>query len=136
MPRRQARLLGLVVVTVAAACVLAWLSSLVWPPVHPFWFSSAHAAGQYPDGKLHAWFDKLASGKGLCCSFADGRTLSDPDWGTHDDHYWVIIDRIRYAVPADAVVAAPNVFGRAVVWPYMDEQGQTLIRCFLPGGGV
>jgi hypothetical protein len=97
---------------------------------------AAQAAGQYPDGRLHAWFDTLASGKGLCCSFADGRTLSDPEWGTHGDHYWVIIDRIRYAVPADAVVAVPNVFGRAVVWPYMDEQDQTLIRCFMPGGGA
>jgi len=96
----------------------------------------AHAAGQYPDSKLHTWFDGLRSGKGLCCSFADGRTLADPDWGTHDDHYWVIVDGTRYAVPQDAVVSEPNRFGQAVVWPYKDENGQTLIRCFMPGGGV
>jgi len=101
-----------------------------------FAFAFAHAEGNYPDSRLHAWFDKLASQKGLCCSFADGRSLADPDWGTHDDHYWVIVDGVRYAVPQDAVITEPNRFGQAVVWPYTDAQGQTLIRCFLPGGGA
>jgi hypothetical protein len=27
--------------------------------------------------ELNSWFDHLASGKGLCCSFADGTALSD-----------------------------------------------------------
>ena len=31
---------------------------------------------------LHAWFDRLASGKGLCCSFADGFSIADVDWDT------------------------------------------------------
>ncbi len=35
--------------------------------------------GNYPSGALHSWFDKLGSQKGLCCSFADGRTVADPD---------------------------------------------------------
>jgi hypothetical protein len=30
--------------------------------------------------ELNSWFDHLASGKGLCCSFADGMALSDVDW--------------------------------------------------------
>jgi len=96
----------------------------------------ANAAGQHSDNALHKWFDSLRSTKGLCCSVADGRSVSDPNWGTKDDHYWVIVDGIRYAVPQDAVVTAPNIFGQAVVWPYKDEQNQVAIRCFMPGGGV
>ena len=39
-------------------------------------------------------------------------------------------------VPNNAVVSEPNKFGPAVVWPYMGTDGQTQIRCFLPGTGV
>ena len=35
-----------------------------------------------------------------------------------------------------AVVTEPNRFGPAVVWPYMDAEGATQIRCFLPGAGA
>ena len=98
--------------------------------------ASARDDGQYASSPLKSWFDKLASGKGLCCSFADGRTLEDPDWGTHDDHYWVIIDGVRYSVPPEALITEPNKFGQAVVWPYVDQDGKTQIRCFMPGGGV
>ena len=28
--------------------------------------------GRYANSPLKSWFDQLASGKGLCCSFADG----------------------------------------------------------------
>ena len=98
--------------------------------------ANAFAAGNYPDGALHKWFDGLRSPKGLCCSFADGRSVSDPDWGTRDDHYWVIVDGQRYRVPEEAVVAEPNKFGQAVVWPYKDGQQQVQIRCFMPGSGT
>ena len=30
--------------------------------------------------ELNEWFNRLASGKGLCCSFADGSVVSDVDW--------------------------------------------------------
>jgi ABC-type uncharacterized transport system substrate-binding protein len=30
--------------------------------------------------ELNEWFNRLASGKGLCCSFADGVVVSDVDW--------------------------------------------------------
>ena len=33
--------------------------------------------------------DHLASGKGLCCSFADGFAVSDVDWESKDGHYRV-----------------------------------------------
>lgn len=97
-----------------------------------------HAAddGRFADSPLKGWFDKLASGKGLCCSFADGQSIADPDWGTHDGHYWVILDGVRYAVPPDAVVTEPNRYGQAVVWPYHDGNGEVRIRCFIAGAGT
>lgn len=91
--------------------------------------------GTYADSPLHDWFDSLSSGKGMCCSFADGRTVEDPDWGADSKGYWVIVDGKRYSVPKDALVTVPNKFGRAVVWPYV-ENGVTKIRCFLPGAGA
>jgi hypothetical protein len=30
--------------------------------------------------ELNGWFNKLASGGGLCCSLTDGVTVADPDW--------------------------------------------------------
>ena len=39
-------------------------------------------------------------------------------------------------MPDTAVVTAPNRYGPAVVWPYMDNKGNTNIRCFLPGAGT
>jgi hypothetical protein len=36
--------------------------------------------GRYKDSPLHDWFEHLASGKGLCCSFADGYVVEDADW--------------------------------------------------------
>jgi hypothetical protein len=33
----QKKILLLIVAGVALACVLTWLTSLVWPPPHPFW---------------------------------------------------------------------------------------------------
>ena len=96
----------------------------------------AHDDGRYAQSNLKGWFDKLASGKGLCCSFADGVRLDDPEWGTHDDHYWVILsDGQKYAVPADALITEPNKAKVAVVWPFKDAQGIMQIRCFLPGAG-
>jgi len=37
--------------------------------------------------ELNEWFNRLASGKGLCCSFADGLAVSDVDWESKDGHY-------------------------------------------------
>jgi hypothetical protein len=96
---------------------------------------TARDDGRHADDPLKSWFDRLASGKGLCCSFADGFSLRDVEWGTHDGHYWVIIDGTRYRVPEDALVTEPNKYGAAVVWPYHDG-AETKIRCFMPGSGA
>ncbi|MGY3409138.1 hypothetical protein ACVWZV_005251 [Bradyrhizobium sp. GM5.1] len=62
--------------TVASlACVLA-LIALAAP------FGHARDRGQFvnANAELKAWFDGLRSGKGPCCSDADGSALSDTDW--------------------------------------------------------
>ena len=85
--------------------------------------------GRFANSPLKPWFDRLASGKGLCCSFADGFSVQDVDWDTQEGHQW-------FVVPDAAVVTEPNRFGPAVVWPYNDRYGNTQIRCFMPGAGT
>jgi hypothetical protein len=92
--------------------------------------------GRYASSPLKSWFDQLASGNGLCCSFADGFRVDDVDWDTRDGHYRVRLNGEWIVVPDNAVVSEPNRFGPAVVWPYMGTDGQTQIRCFLPGAGA
>jgi hypothetical protein len=92
--------------------------------------------GRYANSPLKQWFDQLASGKGLCCSFADGVSVQDVDWDTHDGSYRVRLQGEWVVVPDVAVVSEPNRFGPAVVWPYLDANGTTQIRCFLPGAGA
>jgi hypothetical protein len=98
--------------------------------------ATARDDGRYANSPLHSWFDHLASGKGLCCSFADGRTISDVDVEMRTNHYWVHVDGAWILVPDEAVITEPNKAGVAVVWPYVGEDGKTQIRCFLPGSGV
>jgi hypothetical protein len=92
--------------------------------------------GRYANEPLHAWFDQLASGKGLCCSFADGVKVEDVDWDTKDGHYRVRLNGEWIVVPDNALITEPNKFGPAVVWPYLDAEGTTQIRCFIPGAGA
>ena len=96
----------------------------------------AHDDGRFAGSPLKAWFDQLASGKGLCCSFADGLKVEDVDWDTLDGRYRVRLHGEWIPVPDAALVTEPNRFGPAVVWPYMDAEGATQIRCFLPGAGA
>lgn len=96
----------------------------------------AHDNGQFAASNLKPWFDKLASGKGLCCSFADGFKIDDVDWDTQGGSYRVRIKGQWIVVPDNAVVTEPNKYGPAVVWPYQDAAGVTQIRCFIPGSGA
>ena len=92
--------------------------------------------GRFANFPLKPWFDRLASGKGLCCSFADGVTVEDVDWDTQDGQFRVRIYGQWIVVPDAAVVTEPNRFGPTVVWPYRDPDGTTQIRCFMPGAGT
>ena len=87
-------------------------------------------AAQNPE--LHRWFESLRSGKGPCCSDADGSAVSDVDWETAGGHYRVRIDGEWIDVPDEAVITEPNRIGRTMVWPIRGYLGMS-IRCFMPG---
>jgi hypothetical protein len=87
-------------------------------------------AAQNPE--LHLWFEGLRSGKGPCCSDADGASVSDVDWETQGGHYRVRIDGEWVNVPDEAVITEPNRIGRTMVWPIRGYLGVS-IRCFMPG---
>jgi len=89
-----------------------------------------HYAAQNPE--LHQWFEGLRSGKGPCCSDADGSAVSDVDWDTKAGHYRVRIDGDWVDVPDEAVITEPNRIGRTMVWPIRGYLGVS-IRCFMPG---
>jgi len=109
-------------------------------------FGHARDRGQFvnTNADLKAWFDGLRSGKGPCCSDADGSALSDTDWESKDGHYRVRVPRYGYAldgqkqeliwvdVPEEAVISEPNRVGRTMVWPIYGYTG-VAIRCFMPG---
>ncbi len=76
--------------------------------------------GRYANEPLHAWFDQLASGKGLCCSFVDGFKVENVDWDTEDGSYRVRLHGEWITVLENALITQPNKYGPAVVWPYMD----------------
>ncbi|MFT4121717.1 hypothetical protein [Bradyrhizobium sp.] len=109
-------------------------------------FGHARDRGQFANtsAELKAWFDGLRSGKGPCCSDADGSAISDSDWESKDGHYRVRVPRYGYVsdgqqqelvwvdVPEEAVISEPNRVGRTMVWPIYGYMGVT-IRCFMPG---
>src|SRR6266404_7873694 len=97
-------------------------------------FESATARddGRYSGSPLKPWFDSLRSGKGPCCSDADGFVIADPDWESKEGHYRVRLDGEWIMVPDDAVITEPNRAGRTMVWPVKGPLGIS-IRCFLPG---
>src|SRR5438477_5890723 len=82
--------------------------------------------------ELKAWFDGLKSGKGPCCSDADGTAVSDVDWESKSGHYRVRLDGEWIDVPDDAVITEPNRVGRTMVWPIRGYLGVG-VRCFMPG---
>ena len=87
-------------------------------------------AAQNPE--LHQWFEGLKSGKGPCCSDADGTAVSDVDWESANGHYKVRLDNEWVDVPDEAVITEPNRIGRTMVWPIRGYLGIS-IRCFMPG---
>ena len=130
--------LALVVVSVIAL-VMALLVQRVF----------ARDDGRYAASPLKPWFDSLRSGRGSCCSDADGWALADVDWESKDGHYRVRLPVMQFVpnasqqapapgtamvwvdVPDDAVITEPNRAGRTMVWPIWGD-GPT-IRCFMPG---
>jgi hypothetical protein len=114
--------------SLSLACALA-LSALAAPSMHARDLDGRYAA---QNGELHQWFESLRSGKGPCCSDADGSAVSDVDWETASGHYRVRLDGEWVPVPDEAVITEPNRIGRAMVWPIKGYLGVS-IRCFMPG---
>jgi hypothetical protein len=100
-------------------------------------FAYARDRGQYANAtpELKAWFESLKSGKGPCCSDADGTAISDADWESGGGHYRVRIEGEWVDVPDEAVITEPNRVGRTMVWPIRGYLGLT-IRCFMPGSMI
>jgi len=94
----------------------------------------ARDRGQFANStpEMKQWFNDLHSGKGPCCSDADGTALSNVDWETHEGKYRVRIDGVWIDVPNDAVLEQPNRAGVTMVWPFRND-GLIMIRCFIPG---
>ena len=95
-----------------------------------------HDDGRYANSPLKPWFDQLHSGKGPCCSDADGALVADADWDSRDGHYRVRIEGQWIDVPDDAVIKEPNRDGRTIVWGYPMKgwgSGGYFIRCFIAG---
>jgi hypothetical protein len=113
-------------ITIVTLCISAFVPNNL----------SARDDGRYANSPLKQWFDRLASGRGLCCSFADGVSVEDVDWDSQDGRYRVRVQGQWIVVPDAALVTEPNRFGPAVVWPYLDANGAMQIRCFLPGAGT
>jgi hypothetical protein len=101
------------------------------------------------DPSLHEWFEGLRSGKGPCCSDADGSAISDADWKVQHkklrdvpgqdgvlravySDYAVVIDGNWIDVEPEAVITEPNRIGKTMVWPIRGYLGIS-IRCFMPG---
>ncbi len=109
--------------------VAAMLLMAPWPHL-----GHARDNGQYANSnpELKSWFESLQSGKGPCCSDADGTAVSDVDWESSHGHYRVRLDGEWVDVPDDAVITVPNRVGRTMVWP-MYRDGKMTPRCFMPG---
>lgn len=122
---------------------IAWLLFIVaWAVLYGAMFAHARDDGRFANSQLKAWFDQLKSGKGMCCSFADGVSIEDVDWDTATvadaGGKETVVYRVRLNgqwinVPPDAVITEPNKAKHAVVWPYQDMNGVTQIRCFIRG---
>jgi hypothetical protein len=121
-PRRRAGRLKAPLTICFAALLLGLTSHL----------GHARDNGRYAGSPLKPWFDSLRSGKGPCCSDADGSAVSDVDWESKDGHYRVRLDGEWLDVPEDAVITEPNRVGRTMVWPLRGYLGVS-IRCFMPG---
>jgi len=142
--KRDAYLSALIVAIVILVIALGWTFILTVGRAE-----ARDVDGRYAGSPLKSWFDGLKSGKGPCCSDADGTALSDVDWEAKDGHYRVRMDVSPQApevdmqwidVPDDAVITEPNRYGRTMVWPIrhsiLGAPVTIEIRCFMPGAGI
>lgn len=88
------------------------------------------------DPAIHDWIMTLhAKGTGyLCCDLTDGETTQqDIRMGADGQvHWFAYVDDGWIEVPDEALVVAPNLLGRPIVWT-IRYGGQVHVTCFLPG---
>ena len=66
---------------------------------------------------LKAWFESLKSGKGPCCSDADGTAISDADWESGNGHYRVRVEGQWVEVPDEAVITESRRTHHGMAYP-------------------
>ena len=115
---------------ISLAVIIVWIAIFVPSGLY------ARDDGRFTNSPLKPWFDRLASGKGLCCSFADGFSVQDVDWETQDGHYRVRIYGQWLVVPDDARCNRAEPFRPYRCVAHNDGYGNTQIRCFMPGAGT
>lgn len=101
------------------------------PPAH----STERYADQYKDTPPHIqqWYkdQKSPATGGLCCNEADGVSAEED---IRQGHYWTRWGSTPWMpVPDEVVINTPNPTGAAVVWWFVQQQGNPGIRCFAPG---
>ena len=118
--------------------VVLMIASLAFPVL------AKDPSGQYANSPNRVWMEQLRSGKGPCCSDADGYVVEDADWESKDGHYRVRIpirppvtdkpypELVWVVVEETAVITEPNRIGRTMVWPIWGYMGAS-VRCFMPG---
>lgn len=91
---------------------------------------------QYTPGEQQFLQEQKVPGtNSSCCSIYDG-SFAEED--IRNGHYWVRWgdNKEWYPVPDEAVIQGPNKFGRPAVWWGKGEEGETYVRCFIPGAKV
>ena len=73
--------------------------------------------GRYANSPLKQWFDSLRSGKGPCCSDADGTAISDADWESGNGHYRVRVEGEWVEVPDEAVITESRRTHHGMAYP-------------------
>lgn len=118
-----------------ALVIVSLLILMMALSIHPI--RARDIDGRYAASPLKQWFDSLRSGKGPCCSDADGSAVADVDWESKDGRYRVRLEGQWWDVPVDAVITEPNRAGRTMVWPIiyrgLGAPVRIEIRCFIPG---
>lgn len=113
----------MIAVVVGIATVAAWTAGAFARDLDGRWANSPN----------HGWFKQLKNKHGvLCCDGSDGFRVDHADWEVKNGKYRVMLKGAWYEVPDEALITEPNRVGHTMVWPY-EMQGQTHIRCFMPG---
>ncbi len=118
----------------------SWLIAFGWIVACGIMVYACAARAHLPDRpNLNAWAMGLQNGRGtLCCEFKEAEGILDANWDTtvRDGiaHYRINYHGKWIEVEDDSVVRVPNLYGVPLVW-ISHLNGESWVRCFLPGAG-